>query len=75
MYTYKVAGPMVLIELELIRHMGRLMGFPEAEGVFTPGGSLSNLTAIVGSGSAATAPVGGFVVITIGRVAAVSTST
>jgi sulfinoalanine decarboxylase/sulfinoalanine decarboxylase/aspartate 1-decarboxylase len=43
MYTYKVAGPMALIERELARHMGRLAGFPDAEGVIAPGGSLANL--------------------------------
>jgi glutamate/tyrosine decarboxylase-like PLP-dependent enzyme len=43
MYTYKAAGVHVLIELELVRRMGALMGFDNPEGVFTPGGSLSNL--------------------------------
>jgi glutamate/tyrosine decarboxylase-like PLP-dependent enzyme len=47
MYTYKVGGPQVLIELTLLRHMGRLMGYPNADGVFTPGGSLSNLCAML----------------------------
>lgn len=43
MYTYKVAGIQVLIELELIRRMGAMVGFENPEGVFCPGGSLSNL--------------------------------
>jgi sulfinoalanine decarboxylase/sulfinoalanine decarboxylase/aspartate 1-decarboxylase len=43
MYTYKVAGVHVLIELELVRRMGAMVGFSDPEGVFTPGGSLSNL--------------------------------
>ncbi len=47
MYTYKVGGPQVLIELTLLRRMGRLMGYPNADGVFTPGGSLSNLCAML----------------------------
>lgn len=47
MYTYKVAGPQVLVELELIQEMGRLVGFDHADGVFTPGGSLSNLTGML----------------------------
>jgi sulfinoalanine decarboxylase/sulfinoalanine decarboxylase/aspartate 1-decarboxylase len=47
MYTYKVGGVHVLIELELARRMGALMGLPDAEGVFAPGGSLSNLTAMM----------------------------
>ncbi len=45
MYTFKAAGPHILIERELIRHMGEMMGFANADGVFAPGGSLSNLTA------------------------------
>lgn len=47
MYTYKVAGVHVLIELLLVQRMGRMMGFEDAEGTFTPGGSLSNLCALV----------------------------
>ena len=47
MYTYKVGGVHVLIELELIRRMGGLMGFADADGVFAPGGSLSNLSAMM----------------------------
>ena len=47
MYTYKAAGPHVLIEEQLISHMGRYMGFDNAGGIFAPGGSLSNLTAMV----------------------------
>jgi len=47
MYTYKVAGVHVLLELELVRRMGGLLGFEDPEGVFTPGGSLSNLAGMV----------------------------
>lgn len=47
MYTYKVAGAQVLVELELIREMGLRVGFKNADGVFTPGGSLSNLTGML----------------------------
>ncbi len=47
MYTYKVAGVHVLIELLLVKRMGALMGYDEPEGVFTPGGSLSNLAGMV----------------------------
>lgn len=43
MYTYKAAGPHVLIEKELGEHMCRKVGYPDGEGIFTPGGSLSNL--------------------------------
>ena len=47
MYTYKIGGVQVLIELSLVKRMGQLMGFDDAEGVFTPGGSLSNLAGMV----------------------------
>ena len=47
MYTYKVAGPHVLIEDLLVKKMGALMGYEKPGGIFSPGGSLSNLTAIV----------------------------
>ena len=47
MYTYKVGGAQVLVELELIKQMGLRVGFKEADGVFTPGGSLSNLTGMM----------------------------
>jgi sulfinoalanine decarboxylase/sulfinoalanine decarboxylase/aspartate 1-decarboxylase len=47
MYTYKVAGPQVLIERELTRHMARLAGYEDGEGIFTPGGSLSNFVGMM----------------------------
>ncbi len=47
MYTYKVGGAQVLVELELIREMGQRVGFDNPDGVFTPGGSLSNLSAML----------------------------
>ncbi len=47
MYTYKVAGPQVLLENELIQRMGAMMGFENHEGTFTPGGSISNLCAMI----------------------------
>lgn len=49
MYTWKVAGPMVLVERECIRAMAAKVGWDpaESEGAFTPGGSLSNLAAMV----------------------------
>ena len=46
MYTYKVGGAQVLVELELLKQMGRRIGFDDADGVFTSGGSLSNLTGL-----------------------------
>ena len=47
MYTYKVAGPHVLIEHELIKKACEVIGFSEGEGTFCPGGSLGNLVAMV----------------------------
>lgn len=47
MYTYKAAGANAIIERELTRHMARIVGFTEGEGVFAPGGSMSNFTAII----------------------------
>nr|WP_255216327.1 aminotransferase class V-fold PLP-dependent enzyme [Pseudenhygromyxa sp. WMMC2535] len=46
MHTFKVAGPMVLVEAELLEHMLEIVGFAEGEGSFAPGGSLSNLLAM-----------------------------
>lgn len=47
MYTYKVAGPMILIENEILDRMCRVAGFPEGFGIVVPGGSMANLVAMV----------------------------
>ncbi len=47
MYTYKAAGAQVLAEQALIRHMGRFVGWHECDGLFTPGGSMSNFAAML----------------------------
>ena len=47
MYTYKVAGPHVLMENALVEHMAAIAGLSGGEGVFAPGGSLSNQVAMV----------------------------
>ena len=47
MYTFKAAGPQVLIEREITRRMAERVGFPSGEGVFVPGGSMSNLVGMV----------------------------
>lgn len=47
MYTYEVAPAMTLVERQVISRMGRAAGFDAAEGIFTPGGSLSNLMAML----------------------------
>jgi glutamate/tyrosine decarboxylase-like PLP-dependent enzyme len=50
-YTYKIAAPIILIEEQLIQKLGQLAGFSNHEqkcgGIFTPGGSLSNLAAML----------------------------
>ncbi len=47
MYTFKVAGPQILIETEVTRRMTGLVGYTDGEGILGPGGSLSNLTALL----------------------------
>jgi glutamate/tyrosine decarboxylase-like PLP-dependent enzyme len=47
MYTFKAAGVHALIERTLSQRMCALSGFTEGEGSFTPGGSLSNLLAVI----------------------------
>lgn len=46
MYTYKAAGPLVLVENAVIEHMLEVAQFTAGEGTFTSGGSLSNLLAV-----------------------------
>ena len=45
MYTYKAAGPQVLVEQEVLSRMAAKVGFANGEGLFTAGGSLANLIA------------------------------
>jgi glutamate/tyrosine decarboxylase-like PLP-dependent enzyme len=48
MYTYKVAGPQVGIEKEVLRNICALAGYPnESDGTFAPGGSMSNMMALI----------------------------
>lgn len=47
MYTYKAAGVHGLIERELVERMCKHVGFEDGEGVFAPGGSMSNLQAMI----------------------------
>ncbi len=47
MHTFKVAGPQVLVEQEVVRRMAEKAGYVGGEGVFTAGGSLANLMAMV----------------------------
>jgi len=47
MYTYEAAPVATLMERALIERMNRLVGFADGEGVFAPGGSISNLMAVI----------------------------
>lgn len=47
MYTYKVGGVHVLIEEEITNRMCKFAGFKDGEGIFTPGGSISNMIAMM----------------------------
>ena len=47
MYTYKVAGPQVLVEREVLARMAAAVGFEQGEGTLSPGSSLANLTAML----------------------------
>jgi len=47
MYTFKAAGVQILIEREIIGKLAQMVGFPEGEGIFAPGGSMSNLAAMM----------------------------
>ncbi len=47
MYTYKAAGVQVLLEQILLDKMKDLAGFAGGDGLFTPGGSLSNMAAMI----------------------------
>ena len=47
MHTWKAAGAMILVEREVLRHMASKIGFAGGDGMFTPGGTMSNLAALV----------------------------
>jgi len=48
MYTYKVAGPQVGIEIEIIKKVCEIIGYPQnSGGTITSGGSVSNLIAML----------------------------
>ena len=47
MYTYKVAGPQVLVEREVLARMAAAVGFADGAGTLSPGSSLANLTAML----------------------------
>ncbi|MGJ8667496.1 MAG: pyridoxal phosphate-dependent decarboxylase family protein [Patiriisocius sp.] len=48
MYTYKVAGPQVGIEKEILHKSCNIIGYgKDADGTFAPGGSMSNFMALL----------------------------
>lgn len=48
MYTYKVAGPQVGIEKQVLKEIASLAGYAEeSDGTFAPGGSMSNMMALI----------------------------
>jgi glutamate/tyrosine decarboxylase-like PLP-dependent enzyme len=48
MYTYKVAGPQVGIEKQVIQNICELAGYSKnSDGTFAPGGSMSNMMALI----------------------------
>ncbi|GAB5466376.1 MAG: pyridoxal-dependent decarboxylase [Candidatus Kapaibacteriales bacterium] len=47
MYTYKVAGSQILVEMEVVRRFLEVSGFDEGEGTIVPGGSISNLVCML----------------------------
>ncbi|MUU77920.1 pyridoxal phosphate-dependent decarboxylase family protein [Winogradskyella endarachnes] len=48
MYTYKVAGPQVGIEKQVLKNICKLAGYPDnSEGTLAPGGSMSNMMALI----------------------------
>uniref|UniRef100_A0A8D0ADX5 Cysteine sulfinic acid decarboxylase n=1 Tax=Sander lucioperca TaxID=283035 RepID=A0A8D0ADX5_SANLU len=46
LYTYEVAPVFVLMELEVLRGLRQLVGWTEGDGLFCPGGSISNMYAM-----------------------------
>ena len=48
MATYKIAGPQVAVEKEIIKEVNKLIGYPEiCGGTFPTGGSMSNFMSLV----------------------------
>ena len=48
MYTYKVAGPQVGIEKQVLSNICKLAGYKDdSDGTFAPGGSMSNMMALI----------------------------
>ncbi|KAJ9579584.1 hypothetical protein L9F63_004769, partial [Diploptera punctata] len=46
-HTYEVAPVFVLVECAVLQHVLNLFGFPDGDGIFAPGGSMSNMYGMV----------------------------
>ncbi|CAH0402477.1 unnamed protein product [Chilo suppressalis] len=46
-YTFEVAPAFTLIEMKMLHHILDLFGIPDGDGIFSPGGSMSLLYAVV----------------------------
>ena len=46
MATYETAPVFTLMEIEILDTMKKLVGFPNGDGLFLPGGSTANMYAI-----------------------------
>ncbi|XP_073959837.1 cysteine sulfinic acid decarboxylase-like [Choristoneura fumiferana] len=46
-YTYEVAPAFTLVEMKVLSHVLKVFGIPDGDGIFSPGGSMSMLYAIV----------------------------
>lgn len=47
MATYEIAPLLTLVEQQVVRQMGAMAGFEDCDGLLTPGGSLSNMQAML----------------------------
>ncbi|TAE00964.1 MAG: aminotransferase class V-fold PLP-dependent enzyme [Bacteroidetes bacterium] len=47
MYTYKVGGAQILLEKEVVSQMLRKVGYEGGDGTFAPGGSMTNMIAMI----------------------------
>ncbi|XP_050355162.1 glutamate decarboxylase 1 isoform X1 [Nymphalis io] len=46
-YTFEVAPVFTLVEMKVLKHILKLFGIPDGDGIFSPGGSISMLYALV----------------------------
>jgi glutamate/tyrosine decarboxylase-like PLP-dependent enzyme len=46
-YTYEVAPVYSIMEIELVNHLNKIVGWSGGDGILTPGGSVSNLMALL----------------------------